>query len=424
MEAKQLTAAILDGGIRSINFFNGRLLSGEDLSQEQTAHRAGQRRLGQAIGEGIAFGLEVSETLGSSTKEVPVVTVTAGLAVNRQGETLALPTRTDVSLVRPVPTSTITLSPTFKACDALPSGAYIAGTGLYLLTIAPASGSEGRAPVSGLGNTTAACNTRYTVEGVQFRLILLDVSLDDLNDANHLRNRIAYQCFGVNESGLFRSDPFGLPVERYGLLDGLRPHRLTERDVPLAILHWTANNGITFIDQWSVRRGLIAPAVSGRWEGLLGDRRLREAEAMLLQFQEQVLSIRANETNLESIVATERFDYLPSVGILPLSGVRSSRGFDYPTFFRNQIYRGPSFIDSAQVESLLHDALSYPPIAVSGKEMLWLYRVRENIQAIDTSTSAPPQAFLIFTSGYITYRGAARFNLARVGYSNYAQHVL
>jgi hypothetical protein len=259
---------------------------------------------------------------------------------------------------------------------------------------------------------------------VQFRLILLDVSLDDLNDANHLRNRIAYQCFGVNERGLFRSDPFGPPVERYGLLDGLRPHRLVEGDVPLAVLHWTANNGITFIDLWSVRRGLIAPSVSGRWEGLLGDRRRREAEAMLLQFQEQILSIRADETNLESIVAAERFDYLPSVGILPLSGVRSSRGFDYPTFFRNQIYRGPSFIDSAQVESLLHDALSYPPIAVSGKEMLWLYRVWENIQAIDMSTSAPPQAFLIFASGHMSYRGAAHFNLARVGYSNYAQRVL
>jgi hypothetical protein len=56
--------------------------------------------------------------------------------------------------------------------------------------------------------------------------------------------------------------------------------------------------------------------------------------------------------------------------------------------------------------------------------MLWLYRVRENIQAIDTGTPTPPQAFLIFTSGQMPYRGAARFNLARAGYSNYAQQVL
>jgi hypothetical protein len=247
-----------------------------------------------------------------------------------------------------------------------------------------------------------------------------------LNDTNHLRNRVAYQCFGSSDSDgrLLSSDPFGLPVERYGLLDDLRPNRLTDRDVPLAVLHYTANNGITFIDLWSVRRRLTAPPVSGRWEVLLGERRRREGEAMLLQFQEQIQAIRTNETNLESIVATERFDYLPPAGILPLSGVRASRGFDYVMFFRNQTYRNPVFIDNAHVAPLLRDSLSYPPIAVSSKEVLWLYRVRENIQAIETNLSIPPQAFLIFTSGHIPYQGKARFNLARANYSNYASALL
>src|SRR5262249_37818078 len=149
--ARQLTEAILDGGIRSINFFNGRLLSGEDLRQEQLAYHEGHRRLGQAIGSGIASGLEVSEALGVSTKAAPVVTVTPGLAINRHGEALALPTRTDVSLVRSVSpsTPTTTLTASFTPCDVGPSGSYVAGTGVYLLTIAPAVGSEGRAPVSG-----------------------------------------------------------------------------------------------------------------------------------------------------------------------------------------------------------------------------------------------------------------------------------
>ena len=111
-------------------------------------------------------------------------------------------------------------------------------------------------------------------------------------------------------------------------------------------------------------------------------------------------------------------------GILPLSGVRASRGFDYVMFFRNQTYRNPVFIDNAHVEPLLRDSLSYPPIAVSSKEVLWLYRVRENIQAIETNVSTPPQAFLIFTSGHIPYQGKARFNLAQANYSNYASVVL
>ena len=35
----QLQQPLTDGGIRSVNFFNGRLLSGKDLSREQAARR-------------------------------------------------------------------------------------------------------------------------------------------------------------------------------------------------------------------------------------------------------------------------------------------------------------------------------------------------------------------------------------------------
>ena len=94
-----LQQPILDGGIRSINFFNGRLLSARDLTREQSANREADRRLGQAIGEGIAYGLEVSKST-ASTQQSPVVTVEAGLAINRLGQTLMLSAKTEVALVR------------------------------------------------------------------------------------------------------------------------------------------------------------------------------------------------------------------------------------------------------------------------------------------------------------------------------------
>src|SRR5258705_1340911 len=94
-----LQQPILNGGIRSINFFNGRLLSARDLTREQTANREADRRLGQAAGDGIAYGLEISKSL-ESTQEFPVITVEAGLAVNRIGQTLMLTDKTDVALVR------------------------------------------------------------------------------------------------------------------------------------------------------------------------------------------------------------------------------------------------------------------------------------------------------------------------------------
>src|SRR5216684_718840 len=102
MNEKTLTEAITDGGIPWINFFNGRLLSGEDLSKEQNSNLEGRRRLGRAIGEGVANGLEVSIPKGVNTRETPYVVVEAGLAINRQGQTVWLENQTNVKLTRPV----------------------------------------------------------------------------------------------------------------------------------------------------------------------------------------------------------------------------------------------------------------------------------------------------------------------------------
>src|SRR6476619_6317711 len=95
---------LFDDGLASINFFNGRLLSAEDLKTEKKAAREERRRLGQAIGDGIAYGLEVRDA-DASTKDGPAVTVTNGMAINRLGETIWLPSTTDVSLITAKPTA-------------------------------------------------------------------------------------------------------------------------------------------------------------------------------------------------------------------------------------------------------------------------------------------------------------------------------
>src|SRR6476620_150070 len=165
-----LQRPVLDGGIRSINFFNGRLLSARDLTREQTAYREADRRLGQAIGDGVAYGLEVSKTSGASN-DSPAVTVAAGLAINRRGQTLTLATETDVALVRS--TDSGGSANNFSDCLPLQTGAYVAGAGAYLLTLAPAQSTEGRAITNGL-NQAGSCNTDTIVTAVQFRLIQID----------------------------------------------------------------------------------------------------------------------------------------------------------------------------------------------------------------------------------------------------------
>ena len=126
-----LQQPVLDGGIRSINFFNGRLLSARDLTLEQSAYREADRRLGKAVGDGVAYGLEVSQAV-KSNKQSPAVSVEAGLAVNRRGQTLLLDARADIALVRT--TTALASSKVFSECQPLQTGAYVAGAGVYLLS--------------------------------------------------------------------------------------------------------------------------------------------------------------------------------------------------------------------------------------------------------------------------------------------------
>ena len=411
----ELLQPLLKDGIHNVNFFNGRLLTAEDLDTEQAASRQQHRGLGKAVGEGVAYGLEVSKSVGAGAK--PVVNVAPGLAINRNGAIVRLSGAVDVSLVRPQDGSATASGPVFSDCQPFQTGVYVAGSGVYLLTISPVSGPEGRAPVSGLQNTASDCNTKYIVDGVRFRLIQLDLTADELNDQNHLRNTVAYRCFGVADTKSFASDPFGRDIKQYGLLDGLRPNRLTDCDVPLAVLFWTASEGIKFIDMWSVRRRLIDPSATGQLNLVTGDRRPSEAEAIFMQFGDQLEGLRSTLIHPESAVVTDHFRYLPPVGLMALTGVGT--GFNYSKFFEGRVYFGPVFIEGSRVEPLVRHASAFAPIDLSKGEMVWLYIVRENRDARAFAGSPTPITYLIFASGHMPFFGEARFDVARWDYSNY-----
>src|SRR6267142_3062225 len=119
MMPSELLKPILTGGIRSVNFFNGRLLSGEDLSREQEANRETHKMLGRAIGDGIAYGFEVSRAAGSGTNAI--VTVQPGLAINRNGDALRLSSPIDLSLVRPLNGGGTTVDAGFSSCTPFQS---------------------------------------------------------------------------------------------------------------------------------------------------------------------------------------------------------------------------------------------------------------------------------------------------------------
>src|SRR5262245_29988225 len=90
-----LDTPLLDKGTFYVNFFNGRLLSAEDLENERTAARRHQQQLGVGVGSAIIDGLHV---VPLDQKEVRRLRITRGSAVNRQGQVLTLPEDVEIEL--------------------------------------------------------------------------------------------------------------------------------------------------------------------------------------------------------------------------------------------------------------------------------------------------------------------------------------
>ena len=416
MSTIHLEEPLIAGGLQATNFFNGRLLSGEDLTHEQAMNLTAHRRIGQAIGAGVAFGLEVKKNLSQSTTNNPVLTVKSGLAINAVGQTLWLQDDTDIAVAQTSSTMSST-GDVFGACDAVIPGVAVTSDGAYLLVVAPAQAREGKAPVSGLGNVPAVCNSRYTTLGIRFRLLQLPVSAE-FADGNRARNRVAYRCFGTTADAAFYRNPFNLPTRRPGLPDDVRPVGFTECDVPLAVIGWRTA-AIQFVDQWSVRRRITRPAADRDWPLLLSDQRLSEGEAMFFQFQDQIQDMSNTFANPERTRAVEHFEYLPPVGIIQLANDRFARGFHEELFFDTIIRHSAADIEGARVAALVRAALHYPPLDPNSGVMLWIYRVRENQQALAKNTpTTAPQPYLIYATGHMAYMGDPHFDVNRWDFSN------
>jgi hypothetical protein len=419
---KALQDPVLEDGIAFTSYFNGRLLSGEDLSRDQQANREARRRLGQATGVGVGFGLEVFEAPGESTRTSPVVTVTPGVAVNRRGQALALRSQIDLRLVHGTADAP-SAATTFRICDERRPGVYVVGEGVYVLTIACGEGGQGRAPVSGLGNVSATCNVRAVVEGVQFRLVqpVLDPAL--LADHARLRNRMARLSLGIDDRQAAYADPLA-PVPRlYGLSDGLRAvGAMSDDEVPLGMLHWNASEGITFVDMWSVRRRVASTSAEGRWPWIMGDRVMSEAEATYLQFQECIEDLAASGEDVATIVAADRFEFLPPLGMLPLQ-IGTRRGFDPQRFFGSDVLsRDVAYTDGRLLRALLHESFTHDSIAIAAQERVQLYLVFDNVQATGRGQAVTP--VLVFASATLPYRGVARYGFARWAQGRFAPRVI
>ena len=398
-------------GIRTVNFFNGRLLTGNDMSREQAARREADARIGLALGDGVASGLEVTYAGLTAPGKRPAVFVAPGVAVNRSGHVLCLTKPVELSLSRAASPAASNVACLFDDCAPPADGDFVGNAGLFMLTIGPAFTSEGRAQVSGLADANARCAVDATVEAVQFRLLQIPAKLFEGTTFAHadFRNQIAYRAFGRGVLGGWPSDLLGSSPRQDDLVEEMRGHGLQDSEVPLALIAFDGAYVHHFTDNWSVRRPLSLRDPDTIVSNLSEPRRLSAGRAMFRQFQAEIDDIGRTAGALASTDAQTRFAYLPPAGFLPVLGDEQALEFFHP-----MTVRGPVHIDASAVEPLLRESFSAPAIDTQSDHVVWLYRIAQTQM---TPRTAP---ILFFASGHLSYRGDARFNLNHWNFANYA----
>jgi hypothetical protein len=332
MTTTELLAPLLEAGIRHTNFFNGRLLTAEDLRADQAAERAKRGQLGRLFGRGVAHGLMVTPVPGAAAT-APLVRVEPGLALDGLGQVIELPLPADIRLVQ-----SSAAPPTdgglFEVCvPPMATAALPSGVGAYILTISGVSGFQGRAPAAGLAANTlpgGACGSRWAVEGVCFRLVPLpfsDIGLPAGNAADLARRNdpegralfrsvLASVCLGLAplEAALAAqpaaAGSAGGEVGALATLAGAGA--LGDCEVPLALLVWRGD-GLEPPDPWAVRRGLDVAEADSAHGRATGATMRRLGLAAMLHFQFRT----AEQPSLLMFPARKNFVALPPVGTLP-----------------------------------------------------------------------------------------------------------
>jgi hypothetical protein len=452
-------------GARRPNYFNGRVLTAEDLRADQDAARAHTRTAARAAGSGVVEGLRVRP---GGLPDTPAVTVSAGLAVAPSGHLLELANEVAVRLVAEPrrETSPAAGSP-FVAC--IPREVRPSGAGVYVLCVAPTSASAGRAPRVAPGTGVAGtCGPRWAVDGVLFRLVPVDVAalaaasgmpIDRIDPEDpsapgrsRLRNVVAHALLGsggVSDRGrdpLRRGDPDGLTVLR-------RDGQLTDRDVPLALLRWRGGVTVEFADEWAVRRPREPDDDPTRaLEIMLGRHREGAGAATILQFAAHLDDLLAVQRRLvfptgptlrppiglrppliragpligelprlpPDVVARDHFVRLPPAGVLPLRERPTDRGIVPDVFFAGMQAAPTVVVPGARIEPLLRAARASAPIDPTAGEAVWTYLVAENRMARDRGEDVQP--VLVFASGHLPDIGDGRYDLGRHDHANVARH--
>jgi hypothetical protein len=344
-------------------FFNGRLLSAEDLQREQTALESGQSQLARLLGCGIASGLEITGKRGET-----VLTIGTGVGITPSGQVIAIDTiELDLAAI-----GQRKRNGGFSDCLAAMSALSQVAGGLYLLVLTPTWLASGRATTT-LGEV-GACNRKLEQPAVRARLLAMKEP-DDVPRASGkpgetegaekgrdtLRNRVAHSLLAPEDPETIIAQAAATPggsgaaTRMVGWLPEGRVPALTADDLPLAVVYLSASATIDWCDGDAAQRRLAPPP------GLAGDRFWRESHAIEMEaFARQF--VRQLEEEEKPVAAA--FAFLP-----PLALVTKTQYEKFFDPFPEQKKPWPSAVRRAEFAEFLQQCLHDPPVAADALKL-------------------------------------------------------
>ncbi len=313
--------ADIDSRLSRTHYFDGRLLTAEDLERDQVYLDERLREAGKVLGEGVAQGLELSFDLYSG-----VLTLTAGLGITRLGRILQLD-------------SELTVNVTDSALIAqLNSGRYRHfNRGLYAVVLNYTEVATDLAEVfpTDLASKRGSDYASVT-EAVQMGLVPLPLALPQQDE-------------------LFARASLMRTLQDNELVDDLIPGD----SLPLGILA-IRNDAPEWLDTELLRH---PPRRAADTSGNLQD--LYRQYANLYS---DVMSLRQSKALSAEFSASEYFTLMPAAGALPKAAIDAEQGVQsfFPEHYR--VHIAP--LRLAEMDLMVQESLPLPPLDLKSKDVV------------------------------------------------------
>lgn len=322
---------ILDGLRRRPRYFDGRFLTGADLTRDQDYVRQRQADMTRAGGAGVITGLRVANR---TLTQGQTLSISPGVGLTPSGDVVMLSTKRDVPLLD-LPTSR-QLDATLGLSEEprVPLGRR---TGLFILALRPVEFTAN--PIAAYPRSITGHRTVEDGDIIEASAITL-IPYPDLSGAANIaeaRRKVARAIFNGRGAAMPQD---ALPLAMLGIDRGT----------------------VRWIDTAMVRRE--TGAESGV-HAVFGTRPRAVAEAFVLQHRTHLSDILTDMTGrgLPPVFpAASVFSLLPPVGAMPAAAIRPD-GFGF-----NQLYFPPgvdvdvAFVPQDELASLAEEALALPPI--------------------------------------------------------------